>query len=232
MNTARIAELLAPFLGSTVASTRPCHFEPATASEEPVVLSSMQLHSISTYIDLLLRWNARVNLTAVRDPEQIVTRHFGESFFAARHLFPKSGGPCNLADLGSGAGFPGIPIKLWAPQIRITLIESNHKKVAFLREVTRALTLTDVNIVAARAESLSELTFDVVTLRAVERFETILSIAARLVAPGGRLALLISSAQLDQARSSLPSLSWSPPEPLPLSRDRVLIVGSRCQQSR
>lgn len=241
MNTARIAELLEPFLRpAAAASAKACHSELARAGEEPAFLSPAQLQNISTYIDLLLRWNAKINLTAIRDTEEIVTRHFGESLFAARHLFPSRGHggadaspphrPATndrVADLGSGAGFPGIPLKLWAPQISLTLIESNHKKVTFLRELIRALGLTDVNIVATRAESLADAKFDIVTLRAVERFETTLPIAARLVAPGGRLALLISSAQLDRARWSLPELSWSPPEPIPLSRARILVVASQ-----
>jgi rRNA small subunit methyltransferase G len=97
MNTAQIAELLEPFLRAPVAIpdgscnselSSSCHSEPAKAGEEPAVLSPAQLQSISTYIDILLRWNARINLTAIRDPKEIVTRHFGESLFAARHLFP------------------------------------------------------------------------------------------------------------------------------------------------
>jgi 16S rRNA (guanine527-N7)-methyltransferase len=133
----------------------------------------------------------------------------------------------NLADLGSGAGFPGLPIKLWAPHIHLTLIESNHKKATFLREVARALTLTDINILAAHAESLTGRQFDVVTLRAVERFQSILPTAATLLAPAGRLALLIGSAQAAPARSTLPNLSWSQPEPIPLSRTRVLLIAHR-----
>jgi 16S rRNA (guanine527-N7)-methyltransferase len=245
MHPARIAELLEPFLRlpTTVSSCHselntPRHSEPSQRpGEEPAVLSSAQLQSISTYIDILLRWNARINLTAIRDPEEIVTRHFGESLFAARYLFPKtdqrqstSDRP-TLADLGSGAGFPGLPIKLWAPHISLTLIESNHKKAAFLREVTRALTLTDVDIQNVRAETLST-TFDVVTLRAVECFESILPTAASLVAPVGRLALLISAAQQDQARSTRPDaaereLAWSEPVPVPQSRSRILLVARR-----
>ena len=234
MTLDRIAELLQPFL------TAPCHSEPGRRrGEEPAFppscenarqaaeLSPSQLQYISTYIDLLLRWNARINLTAIRDPEEIVTRHFGESLFAARCLFPSAPStPFTVADIGSGAGFPGLPIKLWAPQISLTLIESNHKKAAFLREVTRALTLTNVNIQTVRAESLHAI-FNVVTLRAVERFETILPTAARLVSPGGRLALLIGSEQVSQAGTLLPSLHWRSPVPIPLSQSRIVAIGDR-----
>jgi len=240
MHPAHIAELLHPFLSPTPNS---CHSEPGRSrAEEPAVLSPPQLQSISIYIDILLRWNARINLTAIRDPEEIVTRHFGESLFAARHLFPKVcpvpsvssvvkdfdsafGTRNRVADLGSGAGFPGIPIKLWAPDLALTLIESNQKKATFLREVVRALTLTYINIQNARAESLPASTFNVVTLRAVERFASILPVAATLLVPSGRLALLISSLQREAARSALPRLTWDPPIPIPQSQSRQLLVG-------
>lgn len=227
MDPRRIAELLDPFLGPPDAQRLP----PETFDR------------ISTYVDLLQRWNARINLTAIRDEEQIVTRHFGESLFAARHLFPIERNErvptdavrgikreANVADLGSGAGFPGIPIKLWAPEISLTLIESNHKKATFLREVTRALILTNINIQTARAESLTA-TFDVVTLRAVERFGSILPIAARLLAPLGRLALLIGQAQLTRARSVARALIWPEPIPIPNSQSRVLIIAHRLKAS-
>ena len=247
MHPARIAELLQPFLSPTPNS---CHSEPGRRPGEepavPAVLSAGQLQSISTYIDILLRWNARINLSAIRAPEEIVTRHFGDSLFAARHLFPRvsSVSPVpsvvrdfdfardqrpttndRVADLGSGAGFPGLPIKLWAPNIALTLIESNHKKAAFLRDVARALTLTDINIQNVRAETLPPSTFHVVTLRAVERFAHTLAIAARLVAPASRLALLLTSSQLDAARSTLPHFAWDPPIPIPQSQSRLFIVG-------
>jgi len=234
MHLDRIAALLAPFLRSGLASNF-CLPEsgktgeacPGPAEEEPAVLSVSQLQRISTYIDILLRWNARVNLTAIRDPEQIVTRHFGESLFTARHLFVRNA-HVGTADLGSGAGFPGIPLKIWAPDIALTLIEPNHKKAVFLREVARCLTLTDINILNARAETLApdlHHSFRVVTLRAVERFAAVLPAAARLVAPGGRLALLIGSSQQDLARTALPAVTWSPPIPIPLSTSRVLLIG-------
>lgn len=211
MDTSQIAELLQPFLAGP--------------------LTSEQLRNISTYIDLLLRWNSRINLTAVRGPEQIVTRHFGESLFAACHLFP---GPAkaqrpenNVIDIGSGAGFPGLPLKLWAPAIHLTLIESNHKKATFLREVCRALRLTDVDVLAGRAESFPAASAQVVTLRAVERFESVLPVAARLVAPTGRLALLVGQPQALRIRQLAPEFTWPDPIPIPLSSSRILLIGSR-----
>lgn len=236
MHVTRIAELLDPYIS-------PANDRRLTAGD---------LAHISTYIDLLLRWNARINLTAIRDPEQIVTRHFGESLFAARRLFDRSGSPLSvpsaatenhvgtaapgrpgsainptLADLGSGAGFPGIPIKLWAPNVSVTLIESNQKKATFLGEVARSITLTAINIQNARAETLPAAGFATVTLRAVERFESILPVAARLVAPGGRLALLIGTSQLPQAQSALPSFAWQQPDSVPNSQARILAIASR-----
>jgi 16S rRNA (guanine527-N7)-methyltransferase len=239
MTAARIAELLGSYLNA-------CHSSPGCEpGEEPALLSPAQLHHISTYIDLLRRWNSRVNLTAIRNEEEIVTRHFGESLFAARHLFPTTAyvaadasvrppdqvSAPRVADLGSGAGFPGIPIKLWAPHIALTLIESNQKKVAFLREVVRALTLTDVNIQNVRAETITQ-TFDVVTLRAVERFKTILPVAAGLFAPSARLALLISTSQVEHLIAVLPHLIWQPALPIPNTESRLLLIGNRNQSSK
>jgi 16S rRNA (guanine527-N7)-methyltransferase len=229
MQSHRIAELLEPFLSAP--------------------LTDLQLENISTYIDILLRWNARINLTAVRQPEEIVTRHFGESLFAARHLFPQpelhdaSGEPrppkpsaaferssdahsTRLIDVGSGAGFPGLPIKIWAPHTHLTLIESNQKKATFLREVSRSLTLTDVNVFAGRSEDFLGAA-DFVTLRAVERFQDTLPIAARLVVTTGHLALLIGRRQMNSLRDLAPAFHWSEPIAIPLSDARILIIGQR-----
>jgi len=210
MDLARIAELLQPFF----------------QSEAPPGLAPFQLQHISTYVDLLLRWNARINLTAVRQPEEIVTRHFGESLFAARHLFPApaAAGPARVVDVGSGAGFPGLPVKLWAPAIHLTLIESSHKKATFLREIIRSLTLTNVDVFTGRAQDFSPGLADVVTLRAVERFADILPAACRLLAPSGRLALLIGQAQVEPAHALAPGLHWQAPVSIPLSSSRVLLI--------
>ncbi len=233
MDIAKIAALLDPFLEHSL---------------PPSILGQ-----ISIYIDLLLRWNARINLTAIRHPEEIVTRHFGESFFLARHLFPAAATPCHpershvireadgaaeskdphslplrALDIGSGAGFPALPLKMWAPQIQLTMVESNHKKAAFLREVARALTLTDVNVTTDRAEVLAASPdsprAELVTLRAVERFQTILPQAAAFLAPNGTLAVLIGIAQVPNL-TTLTALQWHRPIPIPQSRTRVLSIG-------
>jgi 16S rRNA (guanine527-N7)-methyltransferase len=200
-----ISELLKPFLG-------------------PARLSSFQLRQVSIYLELLLRWNSKINLTSVRAPEEIVTRHFGESFFAASQILATAEPPASSIDVGSGAGFPGLPMKVFSPEIELTLVESNNKKVAFLREVVRALGLQGVSVLGSRAENLT-IAADVVSLRAVERFERTLHITRKLLKPKGRLLLLIGLEQVEAAKSVLPELSWGKPVPIPLSKNRVLAIG-------
>ena len=216
MDEARIAELLEPFLSDN--------------SRPTAVLSSAQIRLISMYIDLLLRWNDRVNLTAIRTPEEIVTRHFGESIFAARQLFPlpgvEAGATAHVIDVGSGAGFPGLPVKIWAPHLRLTLIESNQKKATFLREVVRHLGLANVDVFGARAETYLGSRGDVVMFRAVEQFESVLLNAAGLVRPGGCLAVMVGRSQLDRCRKLLRGFQWKYPISLPISSNRCLIIGS------
>ena len=190
----------------------------------PELVSQLQ-----TYLELLLRWNARINLTSVRDPEQIVTRHFGESLFAARVLRDAGALAPNttLADLGSGAGFPGIPIKLFAPDVHLTLIESQNKKATFLREVIRALGLSHIVVHCGRAESWGGIAH-VVTLRAVEKFSTTLPVAAALVEPGGTLALLIGEAQTQAATRAL-GADWKGDggRKIPESEGRIVWLAQR-----
>ena len=206
MDTARIAELLEPFL-------------PAP--------DCLLLEQLQTYLELLLRWNARTNLTSVRRPEEMVTRHFGESLFAARILLGEdrsvSGG---LADVGSGAGFPGIPMKLFAPGLRLTLIESQNKKATFLRELVRALELPDAEVFYGRAEQWGQ-SADYVTLRAVEKIGQALPVAAGLVAPGGRIGLLIAAEQTELARMTISQMIWREEVRLPMSGARVVLIGEK-----
>jgi 16S rRNA (guanine527-N7)-methyltransferase len=188
LDASRISALLAPFL---------------EGAQTPAQL----IPQLQTYLDLLLRWNARMNLTAVRDPEEIVTRHFGESLFAGRVLlqsgaFTLTGAVPTLVDIGSGPGFPGIPIKLLVPDLRLTLIESQHKKATFLREVIRTLALSHVEVFCGRAESWGK-EAQAITMRAVEDFGNVLHTAGHLIVPGGLLCLLIGKDQTETARQCL-----------------------------
>jgi 16S rRNA (guanine527-N7)-methyltransferase len=172
---------------------------------------------LSTYLDLLLKWNARTNLTAIRDPEEIIRRHFGESLFAARHLDPDT---ASLLDFGSGAGFPGLPIALLRTDIQVTLAESQNKKAAFLREAVRTLNLP-TEVWPGRVESMpATRQFHTVTLRAVD------NMTAAIAAAGPR-----ATHQLLLLTGSVPSLPTGfylePSLPMPNSAATLLLRAIR-----
>jgi 16S rRNA (guanine527-N7)-methyltransferase len=178
------------------------------------------------YCALLLRWNARTNLTAVRDEEGILRRHFVESIACARAI------PADiktLLDFGSGAGFPGLPIALCRPEITVTLAESQGKKAAFLREVGRVLGIS-VQVHAGRAEETGR-SFDCVTLRAVDRMGEAVRGAARLVGPGGWLAAMTTRDEAGgiqaAAEAEIRGVDWREAVSLPGGLDRILLVGRR-----
>ena len=184
MTAARLQELLRPFHGSLGVGDRP---EP---SRSAVQLDPLAGERLLTFLELLLRWNARTNLTAIREPEEIVRRHFGESLFLATSLRELLQPGTSVLDFGSGAGFPGIPLQIFAPALHVTLAESQGKKAAFLREAARTLNLS-AEVWADRVEKLpADRVFDLVTMRAVDRWPEALCEAEKRVAEGGTLALL------------------------------------------
>jgi len=196
LSEAEIATLLTPYLPSP-----PAHVLP----------------KLSLYLELLLKWNARTNLTAIREPEEIVRRHFGESLFAGLHLAP---GANTVLDFGSGAGFPGLPIAILLPEITVTLAESQNKKATFLREVARTLALP-VEIWAARVETMPESrVFHTVTLRAVDNMSAALSAAA----PRASNQLLL----LTGAPPTPPDgFTIDPPIPIPTTQAGILLRAVR-----
>jgi len=195
--------------------------ESAIANAGLAALPSGVVSRFQTYLELLQKWNAHLNLTAIREPEEILHRHFIECIFAAQRL------PADihtLLDFGSGGGFPGVPIALCCPEIRVTLGESQARKAAFLREAIRALNLANAEVFQGRVETL-ERTFDAVALRAVDKMQEACGTAIEKIAPGGYLVLLATgetseSLQFDQ-------ISWCPPALLPESTRRLLLIGRR-----
>jgi 16S rRNA (guanine527-N7)-methyltransferase len=186
-------------------------------------LDSQTAGRFEDYSVLLQRWNARTNLTAIRNEDCILRRHFSECITAARALPVDSG---TLLDFGSGAGFPGIPIALCKPEIHVTLAESQGKKAAFLREAIRTLGLT-TQVYSDRAEKLGK-TFDLVAMRAVDKMETAVEAATPLVRPEGWLVLLATSGSQAILQSAAGGeFSWDDPTPLPGGDDRVLLLGRK-----
>lgn len=202
---------------------------PMTPDEIEVAVSAAGLEPLgrktathfASYLELLLKWNARLNLTAIREPEKIVQRHFVECIFAARHL---PVGIRMLLDFGSGGGFPGIPIALCHPEIHVTLGESQSKKSAFLREAIRTLQLENAGVYNGRVEALSR-TFDAVILRAVDKMQEACRVAAGKVRDGGHLVLLLSEDFCKTIPSEFSQFDWADPILLPASSQRFLLIG-------
>jgi 16S rRNA (guanine527-N7)-methyltransferase len=180
--------------------------------------------AIRAYIPLLLRWNRRISLTTVTDPLQILRFHFGESMFASRAISNRNG---RLADVGSGAGFPGVPLKLLIPTLDIVLIEPSAKKAAFLAEVVRELELETVEIYRGRFDSLTAAGsgFDYVTARALGMHKELVEWARAAISVSGNLILWLADGDAVQV-SLQKSWQWRKTLLIPGSHSRVLLVGS------
>jgi len=185
---------------------------------------------IRRYVDLLLVWNQAVSLTAIRQPKEILCRHFGESMFAL-HTVPIRAG-C-LVDVGAGAGFPGLALKLLVPELKLVLLESNRRKVAFLREVTHRLNLASVEVMAGRFEriELPSASAEYITVRAMGNFSQLMAWAGSTLVAGGKLILWLGSARARELRGA-EDWDWRLPIRIPLSHQRVLLVGIRKRVER
>jgi 16S rRNA (guanine527-N7)-methyltransferase len=184
-----------------------------------------QVFQIQQYMKLLLAWNDKVNLTAIRDPLEILYRHFCESMFAGIAIPIERG---RLADTGTGAGFPGLPLKILRPGLQVFLIESNIKKATFLAEVIRELGLREAQVLVRRYEELGEeiAPIDFVCARALGEFSAFLNWAQsdRLVAK--EAVLWIGANDLPEIQK-IQGWNWRKPIPVPNSLRRLLLIGSR-----
>ena len=187
-----------------------------------------QLALFRVHFSLLLRWNSKMNLTAIRDPVEIVERHFVESAFPTKVV---ELGPGTLVDVGSGAGFPGLPVKVLMPTTRVVLVEASQKKAAFLKEVARSMSFPSgsapLQVLASRIE-LVKLQADWVVIRAVRPVPTLLSIFFNLLVPRGTLAIFTGQADAERVSetSSKLGFQWTAHR-IPGSSRRVILVGRR-----
>ena len=205
---------------------------PALRAELEAGLATLGLdHALATplldYLALLQRWNATYNLTAIRDPRQMVTLHLLDSLAMHPHL----AGIDTLADLGTGPGLPGIPLALAFPGLEVTLVESSGKKARFLREAVRTLRLGNARVAESRAEALDEPgAYSAISARALATLADILAVGGHLLAPGGRL-LAMKGVRPDAEIAALPA-GWRAQAVHPLqvpglAAERHLVVVER-----
>ena len=189
---------------------------------------SEQIAAIQRYMAMLVAWNEKINLTAIRDPLEILYRHFCESVYAAVAV-PLALG--RLADVGSGGGFPGLPLKILRPDLHVSVIESNVKKATFLAEVVRELELADTRVLVSRYEELGEeLTpLDFVCSRALGEFEKFLGWAGSDRVAANQVVLWVGGRDMEEIRN-VKGWVWNEPSAIPHSLQRFLLVGIRKQK--
>jgi len=189
-----------------------------------IVPEPAETESIRRYISLLLEWNEKISLTGLSDPGEIASRHFGESWFVTKIVGLETG---RLADVGSGAGFPGLALKVRCPGLEIMLVEQNKKKSAFLAEVIRALSLECVSVFASAYEdwSVAPASLDFVAARAIGQYPRILKWAAPVLKPRGKAILWLGDEESNHLQSKS-GWSWNLPVRIPLSIRRQILIGS------
>lgn len=186
-------------------------------------LDAEQLQKVRKYLSLLAKWNRLISLTSLTDPLEILGRHFGESMYATK-LLPVEN--CRLADIGTGAGFPGLALKIASPGLQVLLIESNKKKCAFLAEVIRELNFENVEILSERFEAILPVRIqaNIITVRAVGEFKPFLRWAAPALAKRGHVMLWVGAD--DSTRiAKFGGWTWQPPVRLPESQRRFILIG-------
>jgi 16S rRNA (guanine527-N7)-methyltransferase len=195
--------------------------------EFKVEASPEQVACIQRYIGILMKWNEKINLTAIREPLEILYRHFCESMYAAVAVPLERG---RLADVGSGGGFPGLPLKIIRPELEVFLVESNVKKATFLAETVRELELPGTRVMVSRYQDLSEevTPLDVVCSRAVGEFGPLLTWAGSRQIAAKQVVLWIGAGDLEQVQQEQ-GWQWQAPIAIPQSLRRFLLVGHRIE---
>jgi 16S rRNA (guanine527-N7)-methyltransferase len=208
---------------------------PSLVPSEPIIrkalsdfhieVNATQIGQIQEYMKLLLAWNEKVNLTAIREPLDILHRHFCESMFPAK-LVDLEGR--RIADIGTGGGFPGLPLKILLPSAQIALVESSIKKATFLAEAIRTLGLNGVNVVVSRYEELGEelAPIDYLCARALGDFSAFLKWAATSSVGTGRVILWLGAKDAEEV-DKIEGWKWDSPVAVPQSLRRVILIGAK-----
>jgi 16S rRNA (guanine527-N7)-methyltransferase len=181
--------------------------------------------AIRAYVELLLRWNQKIALTTITDPMEIVRLHFGESMFAVNDVPIRHG---RLADVGTGAGFPAIPIRMAVPELECVLIESNQKKATFLAEVVRTLKLDRIQIFRGRMETypISAQKFDFALSRALGMHQAFLDWSASQLNSNGSVIYWIGDEDGAKIAKNT-EWNWRALSRIPDSKNRSLLIGSK-----
>ncbi|MCG3399570.1 16S rRNA (guanine(527)-N(7))-methyltransferase RsmG [Staphylococcus massiliensis] len=169
-------------------------------SKEGIELNETQKSQFEMYFKMLVEWNEKVNLTSITEEHDVYLKHFYDSITAGFYMDLKE--PVHLCDVGAGAGFPSIPLKIVFPEIHVTIVDSLNKRIQFLNQLANALELEGVNFVHDRAESFGKgdyrESFDIVTARAVARLSVLSELCLPLVKKGGQFVSLKSSKGLEE----------------------------------
>lgn len=181
-------------------------------------------NDIRIYMETLLHWNEKISLTTVTDPAEILRLHFGESFFAASVSGIANG---RVADIGTGAGFPGIPMRMVRKDFELTLVEPIAKKTAFLGEVLRNLRISDATIIRCRMEELpAECSdFDLIVARALGNYDRLLRWSETRISRNRSIMLLLGESDAEQISKDR-NWAWCQPKRIPQSRARFILIGS------
>lgn len=160
--------------------------------DEGIEVTDYQLEQFDIYFKMLVEWNGKMNLTAITDEEEVYEKHFYDSITPLFYLDIEEG--ASICDVGAGAGFPSLPMKIIRPDLKITIVDSLKKRITFLNELTANLKLDKITLVHDRAETFGQHgqrhMFDIVTARAVARLNVLLELCLPLVRTGGRLIVL------------------------------------------
>ncbi|MCU1239368.1 MAG: gidB [Candidatus Acidoferrum typicum] len=187
--------------------------------------TTAQIAAIQRYVSMLLVWNEKINLTAIRDPLEVLYRHFCESMYAAAAM-PLDAG--RLADVGSGGGFPGLALKIARPELQVILIESNVKKATFLAEVVRELGFSDTRVLVSRYEDLGEeiAPLDFACSRALGEFDKFLGWAGSERVAAREAVLWVGGRDVEEVKK-VRGWNWKELIAIPHSLQRFLLVGVR-----